>query len=164
MRACAERLDFERSARLRDALSQARQVLASQQLLSGAVERNNLVIVCPGTTAGTVELFGIRHGRLFEQFTLSVETEEPSVGAVALFLDRLQMAMAAPPVVGQEEIDAIIIVGRWLARYGESRQVVRLPDILDIATAREIYTVACRVGRGDGLVADVVSDWDEPDD
>ena len=164
MRACAERLDFERSARLRDALSQARQVLASQQLLSGAVERNNLVIVCPGTASAVVELFGIRHGRLFEQFTLSVETEEPSVVAIARFLDRLQMAMAAPPVVGQEEIDAIIIVGRWLARYGESRQVVRLPDILDIATAHEIYTVACRVGRGDGPVADVVSDWDEPDD
>lgn len=164
MRASAEQLDYERSARLRDALRQARQVLSSQQLLTGAVERNNLVIVCPGTSAAAAELFGIRHGRLFEQFTLSLTVELTGVAEVLQFLGRLQSAMEAPPVVGQEEIDAIIIVGRWLARYGRSPRAIRLPESLDIVTAQEIYRVACRVGGGEPLSEDAGAEWGEPDD
>ena len=41
---------------------------------------------------------------------------------------RLHAAAAAPPVVGQEEVDAIIIIGRWLARYGDSPRVLRLDE------------------------------------
>ncbi|MGH2347164.1 MAG: exonuclease domain-containing protein, partial [Chloroflexota bacterium] len=128
MRRSADRLDFECSARLRDALRQARQVMISQQLLTGAVEQNNLVIVCPGVEAGGAELFGIRHGRLFEQLTLTNTYDPETPIVVANFLDRLYAAASAPPVVGQEEVDAIIIIGRWLARYGNSPRVVRLDE------------------------------------
>jgi DNA polymerase III epsilon subunit family exonuclease len=163
MRESAERLDFERSARLRDALRQARQVLAAQQLLTGAVERNNLVIVCPGTSPEAVELFGIRHGRLFEQFTLVVECEEQTISSISRFLERLQAAVVVPPVVGQDEIDAIIIVGRWLARYGESRRVVRLPATLNSATARDILDVARRVRGEVGVSPEAELDWVDVD-
>ncbi len=128
MRRSAERLDFERSARLRDALRHARQVMLSQQLLTGAVEQNNLVIVCPGVEAGGAELFGIRHGRLFEQLTMTNTFDPDTPTMVADFLNRLYAAASAPPVVGQEEVDAIIIIGRWLARYGDSPRVVHLDE------------------------------------
>ena len=163
MRRSADRLDFERSARLRDALRQARQVLSAQQLLSGAVERNNLVIVCPGATNEVVELFGIRHGRLFEQFTLPLGSEETALEKIVFFLDRLLAAAAAPPVVGQDEIDAIIIVGRWLVRYGESRHVVRLPATLDGDTPREILRIACGVRSGEAFPQDEYDDWVDPE-
>ncbi len=159
MRESAERLDFERSARLRDALRQARQVLAAQQLLTGAVERNNLVIVCPGSSTDIVELFGIRHGRLFEQLSLAVGAEESTLESVVRFLERLQSAAAAPPVVGQDEIDAIIIVGRWLARYGDSRHVVHLPATLDNGIARDIFRVACQVRGGGDRAPDEECEW-----
>jgi DNA polymerase-3 subunit epsilon len=128
MRRSADRLDFERSARLRDALRQARQVMVSQQLLMGAIEHNNLVIICPGVEEESAELFGIRHGRLFEQLALSNVDDLDTRAAVSAFLARLHAAAAAPPVVGQEEVDAIIIIGRWLARYGDSPRVLRLEE------------------------------------
>ena len=128
MRRSADRLDFERSARLRDALRQARQLMMSQQLLTGAVEQHNLVIVCPGVNAGAAELFGIRHGRLFEQITIEDAHDVAVPRLVAIFLDRVKAAASAPPVVSQEEVDAIIIIGRWLARFGDSPRVVHLDD------------------------------------
>ena len=142
MRRSADRLDFERSARLRDALRQARGLMLSQQLLAGAVERNNLVIVAPAVEPGGAELFGIRHGRLFEQCSLDGAAEGEAGGAVRAFLTRLQAAAEAPPVVGQEEIDAIIIIGRWLARYGEGRQVVKLPPFPDEETVAQLLLAA----------------------
>jgi DNA polymerase-3 subunit epsilon len=141
----ADRQDFERAGRLRDALAQARQVIVSQELLTGAIERNNLVIVCPSVDPGAAELFGIRHGRLYEQCTLADASEDEGLARVFDFLQRLEQAAAAPLVVGQEEIDAIIIIGRWLARYGESAQVVRLPHHVSRETAQAILTTAKRV-------------------
>ncbi|HWE64766.1 MAG TPA: GIY-YIG nuclease family protein, partial [Chloroflexota bacterium] len=143
----ARRHDFERAARLRDALQQARRLLLSQQLLTGAIERTNLVIVCPSVAPGAVELFGIRHGRLFEQCSIP-SLEHPAVATIGDFVDRLGAAAAAPPVVGNEELDAIIIIGSWLARYGESRRVVQLPARPDhrtvgtlLETARVVLTL-----------------------
>jgi hypothetical protein len=126
----------------------ARQLIISQELLAGAVDRNSLVIVCPAVDPGGAELFGIRHGRLFEQCSLP-DVADPATGAVVLgFLERLRAAAAAPPVVGQQEIDAIIIISQWLARYEESPQVIRLPaepasDTVDsiLATARAIHAL-----------------------
>ncbi len=157
----ADRQDFEQAARLRDALRQARQVMLSQQLLTGAVERNNLVIVCPGVQHGAAELFGIRHGRLFEQHTVE-DVHAPDVASsVATFLARLHAAAAAPPVVGQEEIDAIIIIGRWLARYGDSSQVVRLQDPIDSGTTQAVVcAMRADLPRASSNDADP-NDWGE---
>jgi excinuclease UvrABC nuclease subunit len=157
----AERLDFERAGRLRDALAQARQVILSQELLTGAIERNNLVIICPSVEPGAAELFGIRHGRLFEQHTLQDVVQAGAEEEVLGLLQRLEQAAAAPLIVGQEEIDAIIIIGRWLARYGESAQVVRLPERVSqetarmiLATARRIHVLASGADEGDDLWED----------
>jgi excinuclease UvrABC nuclease subunit len=151
----AERQDFERAGRLRDALAQARQLIISQELLTGAIERNNLVIVCPSVEPCAAELFGIRHGRLYEQCTVPDLAEEAGLARVSGFLLRLEQAAAAPLIVGQEEIDAIIIIGRWLARYGESAQVVRLPERVSLETAQTILATARRIHQlvasdGDG--------------
>ena len=86
------------------------------------------MIVCPGVEAGAAELFGIRHGRLFEQITFLDVHDEAVPGLVATFLDRVRAAASAPPVVSQEEVDAIIIIGRWLARFADSPRVVHLDD------------------------------------
>src|SRR5579863_9870398 len=63
----AQNLNFERAAWLRDTIRSADEVLIGQQLITGAVEANNLFIVYPSARAGCNELFLIRHGRLVEQ-------------------------------------------------------------------------------------------------
>lgn len=146
MRQAADELRFEEAAKLRDALSQARRVLVSQQLLNGAVERHNLVIVCPGVGGGA-ELFGIRHGRLFEQCSLPEPGATEARDVVWAFLARLDRAAAAPPLIGQEEVDAIIIINSWLARRGDSPQVVRLPEAIDAATVDAVIHRARVVHR-----------------
>ena len=145
MRRCGDIERFSRAIKIRDGLQRARQLLASQQLLAGAVERNNLVIVAPAVEAGGAELFGLRHGRLFEQCSIPAgEGPDALTERLWAFLQRLHTAAAAPPVIGQEEVDQIIIIGRWLVRYGESQQVIQLPAAPDqhtvAALARAVRT------------------------
>lgn len=142
----ADNLHYEQAARLRDALQQARRLLLSQELLTGAVEGNNLVIASPSVREGAVELFGIRHGRLFEQFRLDEPAGPTAPPTVWGFLSRLGSAAAAPPHVGKQEVDAIIIISQWLGRYGASPLVVRLPTIPDGSTVEAIVRAARHVG------------------
>jgi len=159
----AENLDFRHAIEYRDALRRARQLLASQQLLTGAVERNNLVIVAPAVDAGGAELFGLRHGRLFEQCSIPAgdgpDAREERLWA---FLLRLHAAAAAPPVIGQEEVDQIIIVGRWLARYGESQQVIQLPAEPDQHTVTALVR-AVRTAHEQPLTGYPDEQWIEED-
>jgi len=157
----AERLDFERSARLRDALRQARQLMLSQQLLAGAVERNNLVFVCPAIEPQGAELFGIRHGRLFEQCSLADIEDAGAAQQIEDLLARLRSAAEAPPVIGQEEIDAIIIIGRWLERYGDSPQVVTLPAEPSSETVELIVAAIRKVQAMPVEEEEACPDWEE---
>src|SRR4029078_8651719 len=61
------RQDYERAARLRDALRDADAVLLGQRLITGAVEANNLLILYPSSEDGSIEAYLIRHGRLAGQ-------------------------------------------------------------------------------------------------
>jgi hypothetical protein len=133
----------------------------SQQLLTGAVERNNLVIVCPSSEPDTAELFGIRHGRLFEQQPVQYQPDAMETAPIAEFLIRLQNAAAMPPVVGQEEIDAIVIIGRWLARYGESGQVVHLPETIDTDAVTRVEDTIRQVLARPTVPDEADLDWEE---
>jgi hypothetical protein len=123
------------------------------------VDRNNVVIVCPAVDPCGAELFGIRHGRLFEQCSLP-DVLDPDLGAVVHgFLERLHAAAAAPPVVGQEEIDAIIIISQWLGRYEESPQVIRLSSEPAADTVDRILATARTIHAHHAMVAAASSEW-----
>jgi DNA polymerase-3 subunit epsilon len=124
----AGRQDFERAARLRDALRDADQMLLGQRLITGAVEANNVLIVYPSSEEGHVEAFLVRHGRLAEQRRIAREPE--TLAAATHDLLGIAARLGTPPArVGREEVDQINIIARWIHRHSEDdeRAFFRLP-------------------------------------
>ncbi len=118
MQIAAEHLNFERAAAIRDTLRSVDEVLVGQQLMSGAVEANNLLIVYPSARAGYNELFLIRHGRLVDQ--RAVVQEQQAFEGVALNLLEKAAHLGTPPsIVGKAEVDQITIISRWIHRHSE---------------------------------------------
>ena len=132
MYAASAAQDFERAARLRDALRDADQVLLGQRLVAGAVLANNLLIAYPSAEPDAVELFLVRHGRLADQRSAHREEVEldRELRAVIARADRLGMP---PARVGREEVDQINIIARWIHHHSddEERSFFPLPEDLD---------------------------------
>ncbi|HEU0026787.1 MAG TPA: exonuclease domain-containing protein [Ktedonobacterales bacterium] len=138
------RQDYERAARLRDALRDADQVLLGQRLVTGAVEANNLLIAYPSAVAGFVELYLIRHGRLARQ--RRVERAPDAIESAARELASEAAALGAPPpCVGRNEVDQINIIARWISHHSDEsdRAFFNLPRALD--DPAEIATFSTRV-------------------
>jgi DNA polymerase-3 subunit epsilon len=113
--------DYERAARLRDALRDADQVLLGQRLVTGAVEANNLLIAYPSAVAGHVELYLIRHGRLAQQRRATRTTDEIMMAARELV--GVAAALGAPPaMVGRDEVDQINIIARWISHHSDESE------------------------------------------
>lgn len=141
------RQDFERAARLRDALRDADQVLLGQRLVTGAVEANNLLIVYPSAEPEHVELYLIRHGRLAAQRRV---THDPTLLDASLReLVAEAAALGAPPSrVGREEVDQINIIARWIHHHSDDdeRAFFRLPH--DPSNTDNVNDFARRVLEG----------------
>ena len=124
----AARQDFERAARLRDALKDADQVLLGQRLVTGAVEANNLLIVYPSAEPEHIEIFLIRHGRLLAQRRVGQDGDELRDELRALVEEAA--ALGTPPSrVGRAEVDQINIIARWISHHSDddARAFFRLP-------------------------------------
>ncbi|HLX55757.1 MAG TPA: exonuclease domain-containing protein [Ktedonobacteraceae bacterium] len=116
----AQNLNFERAAWLRDTIRSADEVLIGQQLITGAVEANNLFIVYPSARAGCNELFLIRHGRLVEQRCIAHESEATKQAVRELLCVALSLG-EPPSIVGKAEVDQINIISRWIHRHSSDR-------------------------------------------
>ncbi len=142
----ADNLQFERAALLRDLLREARQVLISQQLLNGAIERNNLLIVYPSSREGHAEVFGIRHGRLQEQRQIDArQPRRETRRELRELCARLLASREPPPAVAQHEVDGINIIARWIYRHSDERTFIPLRDKPGATVTQALAAVvACR--------------------
>ena len=116
----SQHLNFERAAWLRDAIRSVDEVLIGQQLITGAVEANNLFIVYPSAQEDHNEIFLIRHGRLVQQRCIPHQVE-----AMQQAVDELLTVAATlgepPSIVGKAEVDQINIISRWIHRHSNDR-------------------------------------------
>jgi len=120
MMEAAQLLNFERAARLRDAIKCANEVLIGQRLITGAVEANNLFIVYPSAQEAYNEIFLIRHGRLIEQCDVPHE-REAMIKAIHDLLPLAAQLGIPPAVVGKAEVDQINIISRWIHHHSSDR-------------------------------------------
>jgi DNA polymerase-3 subunit epsilon len=134
MLAASARQDYERAARLRDALRDADAVLLGQRLITGAVEANNLLILYPSSEDGAIEAYLIRHGRLAGQRRSPANADDLMRDLGELVT--LARTLPTPPLrVGREEVDQINIIARWIHQHSddEARAFFSLPRELDDA-------------------------------
>ena len=141
-------LRFERAARLRDLLREARRVLVAQRLLSGAVERHNLLIVYPSSEPGYAEIFGIRHGRLQEQVRLDAHRPLRELRRELRELcARLLASAEPPPVIVQHEVDGINIIARWIYHHSDEQGFIPLHGKAGATVSAAVAAVRqCRMG------------------
>jgi DNA polymerase-3 subunit epsilon len=138
----SQNLNFERAAWLRDTIRSADEVLIGQQLITGAVEANNLFIIYPSAREGHNELYLIRHGRLVQQRCVPHEPE--ATKAVVHELLALAATMGEPPsIVGKAEVDQINIISRWIHHHSNDRAFFPLQAAL--ADADEARSLAQRI-------------------
>ncbi len=138
MHEAAQQLNFERAAWFRDAIRSADEVLIGQQLITGAVEANNLLIVYPSAHKGCNELFLIRHGRLVEQHSVEHEPEKMRC-AIHELLARAAELGEPPQIVGKAEVDQINIISRWVHRHSDDRAFFPFQQALADETATQPF-------------------------
>jgi DNA polymerase III subunit epsilon len=112
----AERLDFERAARIRNRIKRVRDLLDAQNLLDEAVERGDSLIVTPGIGPGERVVLLVRRGRPWGEFQVDGGSK---AGELESRLRRSwsRARMADMSLIDQHQLDAVQIVGRWLRKY-----------------------------------------------
>ena len=132
MFAAAARQDFERAARLRDALRDADQVLLGQRLVTGAVEANNLLIVYP--SAEREHDRGLSHPAWAAGGPAALAEDADDLARDLRELVARRRRWATPPSrVGRDEVDQINIIARWIHHHSDddARAFFSLPRELD---------------------------------
>ncbi len=125
----SQNLNFERAAWLRDTIRSADEVLIGQQLITGAVESNNLFIIYPSAREGHNELYLVRHGRLVEQRCIPHDPETTKAMVHSLLSRALELGQP-PSIVGKAEVDQINIISRWIHRHSDDRAFFPLQSAL----------------------------------
>lgn len=141
----AERLDFERAARLRDRLRRVQQLVLSQQVLDEAAERGNALLVTSSPLGGR-ELLLIIRGRLWAR--VGARPGETDVDVAGRLGRAWARAQAAHEEIDHDSLDEVYILSRWLRRFTGHPAILLLansPDWRALArTALDLTTEQLR--------------------
>jgi excinuclease UvrABC nuclease subunit len=145
MTEAAERLLFERAARLRDALESMDRLAGRQQALISAVDALDVVAVCPSRQPDYLELFLFSEGRFQTQRSVTRGTLRNPEAVLEVSQDLLRRrgdpeshgpSVSPGPHSGlpseevePEVLDQLFIISRWLRRNsGEGRHFLLPAD------------------------------------
>lgn len=133
--------NFEKAAELRDIVSQVEKIVSSQQFLAAAVEGNHALICLPSSQAGAVELLCIYRGRLGRQIRLPLDQSRKEAAEMletawqALAEEEARLAATQPGwgkkggrVIGQEAVDEINIISKWLFSHNGNQAIIPIPN------------------------------------
>lgn len=145
--------EFEKAASLRDAVAQVEKIVSSQQFLAAAVEGNNVIICLPSAETGHAELLLIYQGRLGRQVRVALEGTAPetvqTLSASWQHLEATEKELAGQlagwgkhggRVIGQEAVDEINIISRWLYAHRSHQAVIALPAQPDETFWQQVCT------------------------
>ena len=126
----AERLDFERAARLRDLLRRSQELVSAHRLVRDTLTARPCVIVTPCPETGDRAFLLMVAGRLWARVVASPEeADEQVAGRLQAAWERAQ---AAPSwILDQETLDAVSIVARWLREHHDDPTVIPLDEPID---------------------------------
>jgi DNA polymerase III subunit epsilon len=132
--------NFEKAAELRDAVAQVEKIVSSQQFLAAAVEGNNALICLPSAQSGAVEVLCVYRGRLGRQLRVVLDSDQAEVTRTladtwqALVVQEAALAASQPGwgkhggrVIGQEAVDEINIISRWLYAHTDHPAIIHIP-------------------------------------
>lgn len=127
----AEKLEFERAARLRDQVQAVEFVTQRQKIVSAALKDQDVIAFARNNGEACVQVFFIRHGKLLgrEYFVLTgtdeAETEDIATSFVKQFYD--EAAYIPPEILLQNQVDEVSIIESWLRSKRGTRVSIKVP-------------------------------------
>ncbi len=138
MRAAAQRLEFEKAARLRDQIRAMQRITERQRIVSDAFTDADVLALARDRDEAVVQIFFIRGGKLIgrEYFVLENTADEPEAEVLAAFLKRFYGQASADrrprEVLLPHELEEARLIEQWLRRQDRGPRITfRLPQTPD---------------------------------
>ncbi len=132
MRQAAEKLEFERAAKLRDQLFTLREALAGQKVLSPRGEEQDVFGVSIEGGEANVQVLLIRQGRLVgrESFSFGEGLSRGLGDLLDAVIRQFYLRRRAIPleVLASHQTEDMEVIGRWLSERAGHRVVIRHPQ------------------------------------
>ncbi|MFM8472654.1 MAG: UvrB/UvrC motif-containing protein, partial [Candidatus Kapaibacterium sp.] len=147
MHACAERLEFENAAVLRNRLKELRKVFSDKPVADASLNSTNVVLVIPSSEREkSVEVFALRSGFLKMQCIVGRKASLDPLcdGLRSVYLE--SGSLSVPPSL--HEIDELRILAQWMYRRRSDATIIAA-DAAEVASG---FT---------GVIRAVRSAWDE---
>ncbi len=160
MRAAADRLEFERAARLRDQLASLRQVMEAQRVISARGEDQDAFGAAHQGREAQMQLLIVRGGRLIGREAFAFEgvaaTDIPGLLAGLLKQYYLRRKDLPREILVSELPEDAGLIAEWLSGRAGRRVEIRLPQrgrkahLLEmaLANAREVLAQSLRSAQG----------------
>lgn len=125
MKEAAGRQAYEEAAEYRDWYNRLERILTKRQGIASSVLEHNAVLVQPGTSDGTKELFIVRYGRQVEKLSVTLPMDESAKSHLRACLRIVFGSLNNRPAQYQKkEIEEVHILAHWLYVHRDSAHSV----------------------------------------
>jgi len=132
----ADKLDFERAARIRNSIQSAQQIIGVQQQMNDATVHHTLLLVQPGIEADSRETMLIVEGRRWAQITARPGETGDAAERLARSWERYRTT-GVPPL-DNSAVDENAILNRWIHQHAGHAALVPLSGSMDDDVPDEI--------------------------
>ncbi|NPA31494.1 MAG: excinuclease ABC subunit UvrC [Chloroflexi bacterium] len=160
MRAAAQRLEFEKAARLRDQIRAMQRITEKQRIVSDTFADADVLALARDQDEAVVQIFFIRGGKLIgrEYFVLENTADEPEAEVLAAFLKRFYGQASADTrpreVLLPQDLEEARLIEQWLRQQRRGpRLTFRIPQredqraLLDLVAQNAAETLAALRAR-----------------
>ncbi|MDI6690128.1 MAG: excinuclease ABC subunit UvrC [Actinomycetota bacterium] len=131
MKEAAEKLEFEKAARLRNRIRAAQHVLERQRIISSTKEDKDVIALFAREDAACVEVFFIRGGKLIgsESFILDKDEHVSEKELLTSFVKQFYLTTTFVPryILLQDEIEDAELIEEWLTKKRGKKVEIKVP-------------------------------------
>lgn len=130
MNECAERLEFEKAARLRDRINALKKMSEKQKVIMTAVEEQDVIAVAQGAGGTAFEVFRFKGGRLYdrEQFLIDDMMGEPELCRAEFIKQYYAMREVPPRVTMDGAVDDSELLEQMLTEKRGKKAKITVPQ------------------------------------
>jgi len=126
----ADKLDFERAARIRNSIASAQQIIRVQQQMNDATVHHTLLLVQPGIEADSREVMLIVEGRRWAQITARPDEVDDAADRLARSWERYRTT-GVPPL-DNSAVDENAILNRWIHQHAGHPALVPIGETMEV--------------------------------
>ena len=130
MNECAERLEFEKAARLRDRLNALKKMSEKQKVIMTTIEEQDVIAVAQGAGGTAFEVFRFKGGRLYdrEQFLIDDMMSEPELCRAEFIKQYYAMREVPPRVTADGAVDDSELLEQMLTEKRGKKAKITVPQ------------------------------------